>query len=265
MKNQIIILITFFMTIGFANCQYKDYQCASVIRDAQNKCVKNYDCYTADSLLLKADYYMENPPDQRCLNHYGYFVTLSGFYQSVLESRNCSIEQVIYALDKAIELILKAGELKPEWLSKNGEGAQKLISLYSLKSKVYFDLKDQQQYDIAIEQIKYWKQVYNGPLKQIDHTIPPNTTIYSKKDTLHVKPIVSPSIEKRFISKHIVVLAQNKKQIVDRKSELITLTDDSYSIHAGFSGHFLIYKRIPKEFIRKRLIAGEDKWWLSLG
>lgn len=229
MKVLMIILIAFYMTISFANCQYKDYQCASVIKDVQNKCTKSYACNVADSLLLKADYYMENPPDERCLNHYHYFVVLSDFYKSVLDSRNCSTDQVIYALDNAIELILKAGELKPEWLKKNGEGAEKLIHLYSIKSSIYFDLlKDQQQYDIALEQIKYWKQVYTGPVKHIDHTIPPNTTIYSKKDTLHTEPIGSPSIEKKFVSKHIVVVTP--KSTINKKSEFQSLTDKHLSI-----------------------------------
>lgn len=228
MKNLFIILVASYMTISFANCQYKDYHCASVIKDVQNKCIKNYECNVADSLLLKADYYTKNPPDERCLNHYEYFVMLSGFYESALDSRNCSNDQMIYALDRSIELMLKAGELKSKWLRKNGEGAQKLIYLYSIKSKVYFDLKDQQQYDIAIEQIKYWKQVYNGSVKQIDHTIPPNTTIYSKKDTLHTEPIGSPSIEKKFVSKHIVVVTP--KSTINKKSEFQSLTDKHLTI-----------------------------------
>lgn len=229
MKTLIIILIVFYTSISCINCQYKDYHCASVIKDVQNKYIKSYDCYTADSLLLKADYYIENPPDARCLNHYEYFVILSGFYQSVLGSRNCSIDQMIYALDKAIELMLKSGELKPEWLKKNGEGAQELINLYSKKSLIYFDLlKDQKQYDITIEQIKYWKQVYNESVKQIDYTIPPNTTVYSKEDTSRARPLIIRPIEKKFVSKHIVVFTP--KSIINEKGEFQFLTDENLSI-----------------------------------
>lgn len=223
-----IILIAFYMTISFANCQYKDYQCASVIKDVQNKCTKSYTCNVADSLLLKADYYMENPPDERCLNHYHYFVVLSDFYKSVLDSRNCSTEQVIYALDNAIELILKAGELKPEWLKKNGEGAEKLIHLYSIKSKIYFELEDRRHYDRAVEQVKYWERVYTGPVKQIDHTIPQNTTASAKKNTLHLEPIVSHPVKKKFVSRSIVVLTPIRT--INKKSEFLFLTNEHLSI-----------------------------------
>ncbi|MDD2981915.1 MAG: hypothetical protein PHQ74_00870 [Crocinitomicaceae bacterium] len=231
MKSLVLVVLLSCFNFGFSMGQYKDYNCNSIIKDAQKECIANYSCYTADSLISKADYYSQNPPDSRCLNHYSYFVLLSDFYLSAVNSRNCSQEQMFYSWDKAVELLLKAGEIKPEYLQKNSDGAQRLMYIYSSKSTYYFDLKNQEQYDLATFQLKYWTDLYNGPSKQIDHTKPPNTTVYAKKDTLPGRPIVSQPIEKRFISKHIVVLAQNKKQIIDRKSELKPLTDEHLSIH----------------------------------
>lgn len=231
MKNQYFTLLLFSLIFSFSMGQYKDYTCNSIVKDSQNKCMANYYCNTADSLISKADYYLENPPDARCLNHYSYFVLLSDFYLSAVNSRNCSQEQMFYSWDKAVELLLKAGEIKPEYLQKSGEGAQKLRSIYSDKSIYYFNLKDQQLYDSTIVQVKYWKEMYDGPVKQIDHTTPPNTTVYSKRDTSLDIPVVLRPIEKKFASKHIVVLAQNKKQIIDRINELKPLTDEHLSIH----------------------------------
>lgn len=231
MKSLVLVVLLSCFNFGFSMGQYKDYNCNSIIKDAQKECIANYSCYTADSLISKADYYSQNPPDSRCLNHYSYFVLLSDLYLSAINSRNCSHEQVIYSWDKAVELILKAGKIKREYLQKNSDGAQRLMYIYSSKSTYYFDLKNQEQYDLATFQLKYWSDLYNGPSKQIDHTKPPNTTVYANKDTLPGRPIVSQPIEKRFISKHIVVLAQNKKQIIDRKSELKPLTDEHLSIH----------------------------------
>ncbi len=224
MKSQVLVVVLFCFNFGFSMGQYKDYNCNSIIKDAQNECIANYSCNTADSLISKADYYMQNPPDSRCLNHYSYFVLLSDFYLSAINSRNCSHEQVIYSWEKAEELILKAGKIKPEYLQKNSDGAKRLMYIYSSKSTYYFDLKNQEQSDLATFQLKYWSELHNGPLKQIDHTKPPNTTVYAKKDTLLGKPIGSPTIEKKFVSKHLVVV------VTQSGNEFIALNDEDLSV-----------------------------------
>ncbi len=241
MRIQVLVFLFFCFNFSFSMGQYKDYNCNSVIKDVQNKCTANYSCNTADSLISKADYYLGNPPDVRCLNHYSYFVILSDFYLSALNSRNCSQEQMFYSWDKAVELILKAGEIKPGYLQKSGEGAQKLMHLYSRKSTYYFDLKNQEQYDIATFQLKYWSEIYNGPLKQIDLTIPPNTTVYSRKDTLPNKSIVSAPIEKRFISKHLVVGTQNGNEFSALKDENLSIRFNS-NIQIAYSDKPSRYK-----------------------
>lgn len=182
--------------------------CTSAMKRIEQTYLSSYTHNVADSILIKADYYATYPPHRECIQTGRYYIVLSDLYFSVMRCRQSSIEQELYALDKAAEYMLKAGEIDSLLISDFGEGASRLADIYLFKTNILFNLKDQKQYDEAVRQKKYWQQISSGENKrkqQEEHRQARETAILqqqieqeqSKNNSVPPKLAVTPSQKRK--------------------------------------------------------------------